>query len=41
VQAAIGWALAGPPFIYLVYLVLKPLTVKAARNIRRARISAP
>jgi hypothetical protein len=40
VHAAIGWALAGPPFIYLVYLVLKPLMVKAARNIRRARIAA-
>jgi uncharacterized protein (DUF2062 family) len=41
VHAALGWALAGPPFIYLVYLLLKPLIVKAARNTRRARSAAP
>jgi len=41
VHAALGWALAGPPFIYLVYLVVKPLMVKAARNSGRARIGVP
>jgi uncharacterized protein (DUF2062 family) len=40
VHAALGWALAGPPFIYLLNLILKPLMVKAARNSRRARASA-
>jgi uncharacterized protein (DUF2062 family) len=37
VHAALGWALAGPPFIYLIYLILKPFMVKAARNSRRER----
>jgi uncharacterized protein (DUF2062 family) len=41
VHAAIGWALAGPPFIYLVYLILKPLMAKAALNTRRGRIATP
>jgi uncharacterized protein (DUF2062 family) len=40
VHAALGWALAGPPFIYILYLILKPLMVKAARNSRRARAAA-
>jgi uncharacterized protein (DUF2062 family) len=40
VHAALGWALAGPPFIYLVYLVLKPLMVKAARNRGHVRAAA-
>jgi hypothetical protein len=41
VHAALGWALAGPPFIYLAYLLLKPLMMKAARTKRLARAGAP
>jgi hypothetical protein len=32
VHAALGWALLGPPFICLVYLLLKPILIKAARS---------
>jgi uncharacterized protein (DUF2062 family) len=30
-HAALGWALLGPPFIYLLYLLFKPLMIKIAR----------
>ena len=32
VHAAIGWALAGPPFIYLAYLALQPLVLRIVRT---------
>jgi uncharacterized protein (DUF2062 family) len=40
VHAALGWALLGPPFIYLVYLLLKRILIKAARSrqVTRARV---
>jgi hypothetical protein len=40
VHAALGWALAGPPCIYLAYLLLRPLMMKAARR-GLARAAAP
>ena len=40
VHAALGWALAGPPFIYLLYVVFKPLLIKLARTSRLVRSAA-
>jgi len=37
VHAALGWAVAGPPFIYVAYLLLKPLRTKAAHTSALAR----
>lgn len=36
VHAAIGWMVAGPPLIYLLYLALRPLLARAARRSARA-----
>jgi hypothetical protein len=41
VHAALGWALAGPRCIYLAYLLLRPLMMKAARTRGLARAAAP
>jgi uncharacterized protein (DUF2062 family) len=43
VHAAIGWALIGPAFIYLVYRLLRPVLERSARQIgsAAARTSAP
>jgi uncharacterized protein (DUF2062 family) len=40
VHAALGWALLGPPFIYLVYLLLKLILIKAARSRQLMRTGA-
>jgi hypothetical protein len=40
IHAALGWALLGPPLIYLAYLLLKPIMIKAARSRGLARAGA-